>query len=31
MEFEKNLTFKFRWSSRKYCYCWSSYFLYRRS
>jgi hypothetical protein len=30
MEFEKNLTFKFRWSSRKYCYCWSI-FLYRRS
>jgi acyl carrier protein len=31
MEFEKNLTFKSRRSSRKHCYCWSSYFLYRRS
>jgi acyl carrier protein len=31
MEFEKNLIFKFRRSSRKHCYCWSSYFLHRRS
>jgi acyl carrier protein len=30
MEFEKNLIFKFRRSSRKHCYCWSSYFLSKK-
>jgi hypothetical protein len=30
MEFEKNLTFKSRWSSRKHCYCWSSYFISKK-
>jgi acyl carrier protein len=31
MEFEKEFDIQIPDDQRKYCYCWSSYFLYRRS